>query len=151
MNWFPANWLAFCFKYAVLKTYIFIISLQYCVLPFHPVHGVLMARILEWSAIPSSRRPRFARTLHYVPWMRWLGSIIDSVDTSLSKLRETVKDRETWLAAVLGLAKSWTGLSDSTTTTVFLFLLEELLFLFEYVTLVFLIWLRQVDKNSRGV
>ena len=44
--------------------------------------------------------------------MRWLNGIIDSVDMSLSKLKETVKDREAWHAAVHGAIKSWTQLSD---------------------------------------
>ena len=44
--------------------------------------------------------------------MRLLNGIIDSVDMSLSKLREMVKNREAWRAAVCGVAKSRTGLSD---------------------------------------
>ena len=44
--------------------------------------------------------------------MRWLDGITDSADMSLSKLQETVKDRETWHAVSHGATKSWTRLSN---------------------------------------
>ena len=69
-----------------------------------------LVKTLMLGKIEDRRRRRWQR-------MRWLDGITDSVDMNLSKFQETVKDKGAWRAAVHGVTKNQTWLSDWTTTT----------------------------------
>ena len=111
------TWIARRSSQSILKEIHPEYSLEGLILKLKPQyfgHLVWRANSLEntlmLGKIESKRRRGWQRT-------RWLDSIIDSMDVSLRKLQEMVKDRETWCAAVHGVTKRQTQCSNWTTTT----------------------------------
>ena len=129
-GWAPKNC---CFQTVVLEKTLEspldckeITSILKEISPEYSLEGLMLKLELQYCGHLMRRADSFEKTLMLGKieremrrgWqrMRWLDGITDLMDTRMSKLRETVKDREVWCAAVHEVAKRWTWLSDWITT-----------------------------------